>query len=393
MPKSESSARPVAPSSRMLSGFTSRCGAPGREARQHPARWRDRTGAALRLRHRSRDRDVREARGARTSCRTARGSGRHRGIHESRASKRRRRRWAQRHLLAGCGRLLRPLGTAAVFRHNGRRSAGAAYRGSGAAARRRRSVRGATRGANRRPRSREGAVGALRRPSGAGPGGRGGDWGLSGPAGGPRLPRAQHSPRSTRADACVRDGRGSAAGDRCRLALANRGYGARSGDPGARCGNRGAGCGRHRTRARACSLPGITARISSRRWRSEARRREELAFVYGSGPTSFERAIGWVARVALLVATTGVACAAGVISVPGLLEPLLPSMAIGGAATALLAGVVARARTEQRTDPLGERSLRFWRGRFGRVLFRVASVPLTPVRPVVTVLSRSETPA
>src|SRR5216684_4815124 len=88
----------------------------------------------------------------------------------------------------------------------------------------------------------------------------------------------------------------------------------------------------------------------------QARRREELAFVYGSGPTSFERAIGWVARVALLVATTGVACAAGVISVPGLLEPLLPSMAIGGAATALLAGVVARARTEQRTDPLGERS-------------------------------------
>src|SRR5437899_2239107 len=68
----------------------------------------------------------------------------------------------------------------------------------------------------------------------------------------------------------------------------------------------------------------------------QARRREELAFVYGSGPTSFERAIGWVARVALLVALTGVACAAGVISVPGLLEPLLPSIAIGGAATALL---------------------------------------------------------
>ena len=125
----------------------------------------------------------------------------------------------------------------------------------------------------------------------------------------------------------------------------------------------------------------------------QARRREELAFVYGSGPTSFERAIGWVARVALLVAITGVACAAGVISVPVLLEPLLPSITIGGAATALLAGVVARARTEQRTDPLSERSLRFWRGRFGRVLFRVASVRLTPFRPVVTVLSRSETPA
>ena len=125
----------------------------------------------------------------------------------------------------------------------------------------------------------------------------------------------------------------------------------------------------------------------------QARRREELAFVYGEGPSSFERIVTWLARVALLVAIVAVTGVLEMFDVPVLLVPLLPSMAAGAAGTALLAGVVARARTEQRTDPLGERSLRFWRGRFGRVLFRIAGVRLTPARPVVTVLSRSETPA
>src|SRR5256885_12111766 len=40
---------------------------------------------------------------------------------------------------------------------------------------------------------------------------------------------------------------------------------------------------------------------------------------------------------------------------PWRVVPLLPFITAGGAATALLAAVVARARTEQRTDPLGER--------------------------------------
>src|SRR6267143_460686 len=38
----------------------------------------------------------------------------------------------------------------------------------------------------------------------------------------------------------------------------------------------------------------------------QARRREELAFVYGPSPTSFERGIGWLARVSLLATITGV---------------------------------------------------------------------------------------
>ena len=125
----------------------------------------------------------------------------------------------------------------------------------------------------------------------------------------------------------------------------------------------------------------------------QARRREELAFVYGPGPTSFERGIAWLARVALLVAIAGVAGVLGVFDVPPLLAPLLPSITAGGAATALLAAIVARARTEQRTDPLGERSVRFWRGPLGRALFRVADPGAKPVTRVATILGRLETPA
>jgi hypothetical protein len=95
----------------------------------------------------------------------------------------------------------------------------------------------------------------------------------------------------------------------------------------------------------------------------------------------------------LLAAITGVAGALGVFDVPQRLEPLLPFIAAGGAATALLAAVVARARTEQRTDPLGERSLRFWRGPLGRALFRVADPGAGPVSRVATILGRLETPA
>jgi serine/threonine-protein kinase len=127
----------------------------------------------------------------------------------------------------------------------------------------------------------------------------------------------------------------------------------------------------------------------------QARRREELAFVYGPVPTSFERGITWLSRVALLVAVTGVAAMLGVFDVPQLLAPLLPSITAGGAATALLAAVVARARTEHRTDPLGERSLRFWRGPLGRALFRIADPggEAKPVTRVVTILGRLQTPA
>jgi len=74
--------------------------------------------------------------------------------------------------------------------------------------------------------------------------------------------------------------------------------------------------------------------------------------------------------------------------------PAAPPELVGGAGVvALLAAIVARARTEQRTDPRGERRLRFWRGPFGRWLFRVAAMGLRRASPIVTILSRSETPA
>ena len=63
------------------------------------------------------------------------------------------------------------------------------------------------------------------------------------------------------------------------------------------------------------------------------------------------------------------------------------------AATSLLASVVARARTEQRTDPRGERRLQFWRGPMGRWLFRLAGVGVEHTPPIVNILHRSETPA
>ena len=126
----------------------------------------------------------------------------------------------------------------------------------------------------------------------------------------------------------------------------------------------------------------------------QARRREELAFVYGPAPTSFERFIAWLARLALLTTSVAVGGLLDIINVPWLVAPLLPFITAGGAATALLAAVVARARTEQRTDPRGERSLRFWRGPLGRALFRVADpAGAGPVTRVASIVGRVETPA
>src|SRR5207247_366719 len=65
-----------------------------------------------------------------------------------------------------------------------------------------------------------------------------------------------------------------------------------------------------------------------------------------------------------------------------LLEPaLLPDASLFAAfgvsaLAALLAAIVARARTEHRTDPKAERRLRFWRGPLGRWLCRVAGLRL-----------------
>src|SRR5207244_2970075 len=47
---------------------------------------------------------------------------------------------------------------------------------------------------------------------------------------------------------------------------------------------------------------------------------------------------------------------------------------------ALVAAVLARARTAHRTDPRGERRLRFWRGPLGRCLFKIAGWGGRPAR-------------
>ena len=125
----------------------------------------------------------------------------------------------------------------------------------------------------------------------------------------------------------------------------------------------------------------------------QVRRREELNFVYGPRPVGMERAMAWLARVALLGAATAAAGIVGVIAVPLEVALLLPAVAVASAGTALLASIVARARTEQRTDPRGERRLRFWRGAAGRWLFRIAGLGFERTTPVVTVLHSSETPA
>ena len=104
-------------------------------------------------------------------------------------------------------------------------------------------------------------------------------------------------------------------------------------------------------------------------------RREELAFLYGEGPSRLERALRRLCYAS--VATAG-----GIVlaleRLPGLAGVVGVSTLLGVAmATALLAAVVARARTEHRTDPKAERRLRFWSGPLGKWLFALAG--LTPV--------------
>jgi serine/threonine-protein kinase len=115
-----------------------------------------------------------------------------------------------------------------------------------------------------------------------------------------------------------------------------------------------------------------------------ARRREELSFVYGATPSRFERAMRWLAWLAILATGAWV-----------WLSPHDAPLEAGAVAAgvALLAAIVARARTEQRTDPRGARRLWLWRGPVGRWLFRFAGVGLRRPSTIVTILGRLETPA
>ncbi len=124
----------------------------------------------------------------------------------------------------------------------------------------------------------------------------------------------------------------------------------------------------------------VTALIEDR-----GRRREELSFVYGAAPRPFERAVQWLARIATLAVALWVWLSPAE-------APVEPGAAAAG--LALLAAVVARARSELRSDPRGARRLWLWRGPMGRWLFRLAGLGLRPPPNIVTILGeRLETPA
>ena len=108
-------------------------------------------------------------------------------------------------------------------------------------------------------------------------------------------------------------------------------------------------------------------------------RREELAFLYGEGPSRLERASRRLCYLALVV-SVGVVVA--VERTPALgARAFVPLVWAAATALALLAAVVARGRTEHRTDPKGERRLRFWSGLPGRWLFALARLRLTVTPP------------
>ncbi len=104
------------------------------------------------------------------------------------------------------------------------------------------------------------------------------------------------------------------------------------------------------------------------------RHREELAFLYGEGPSRLERLLRRMAYAGVCLAATAVGVG---LRAPGLAASSVQLAALGiGVGVALLAAVMARARTEHRTDPKRERRLRFWGGPLGRWLFRLAGLRL-----------------
>ena len=101
-------------------------------------------------------------------------------------------------------------------------------------------------------------------------------------------------------------------------------------------------------------------------------RREELAFLYGEGPSPLERALRRLCYVCVAAAGAIVAALERVPALAGALG--VPTLFGVVTAAALVAAVAARARTEHRTNPKGERRLRFWSGPLGRWLFTLAGL-------------------
>jgi len=108
-------------------------------------------------------------------------------------------------------------------------------------------------------------------------------------------------------------------------------------------------------------------------------RREELAFLYGEGPSRLERVSRRVCYLTLAIAAGTVAAIARTPALAA--RPFVPMVWAAATIVALLAAVVARGRTEHRTDPKGERRLRFWSGPPGRWLFALAKLRLRVTPP------------
>jgi eukaryotic-like serine/threonine-protein kinase len=120
-------------------------------------------------------------------------------------------------------------------------------------------------------------------------------------------------------------------------------------------------------------------------------RREELAFLYGEGPSRLERALRRLCYVGIAVAGGIVAALERVPALAGVLG--VPTLFGVVTTTALFAAVVARARTEHRTDPKAERRLRFWSGPLGGWLFTVVGLRVRRrATPAPGVLSPVATP-
>src|ERR671922_172839 len=88
---------------------------------------------------------------------------------------------------------------------------------------------------------------------------------------------------------------------------------------------------------------------------------------------------GWGRRLCYLALALSAGVVAAVERAPALAaRPLVPIVWTAAVLVALLSAVVARGRAEHRTDPKGERRLRFWSGPPGRWLFALAKVRLRP---------------
>lgn len=113
------------------------------------------------------------------------------------------------------------------------------------------------------------------------------------------------------------------------------------------------------------------------------RRREELAFEFGSKASRFERIAKRIALSALAVFAVGVGGIALGIAGAGYLMGI-------AAPTALLSGLFAARNRERRRDLEGERRLKTWKSRRGRWVFKLAAVGLKPAPALGATFRRTE---